>query len=90
MIWNLGMAALRASRCSAISYIASWKKNLSKKERRKIICASRWSAVGYRHGTAQKKCLTETGLLMEVADDSPGVGVGRSVNRAFCVRVDCR
>jgi hypothetical protein len=55
---------------SAISCLDGRTKNLSKKERRKIIYASRWSAVDIANGMANKKFLTETGLLMEVADDT--------------------
>jgi hypothetical protein len=40
----------------------------------KASCASRWSAVGCTNGTTKKNGLTRAGLLMEVADNPPGVG----------------
>jgi hypothetical protein len=49
-------------------------KNLSKKERLKANCASRWSAVGRRVGTSKKNPLTRAGLLMEVARHSTTIG----------------
>jgi hypothetical protein len=61
------MAALCASRWSAIGYIYGRTKNLSKKERLKANCASRWSAVDCTNGTTKKNGLTWAGLLMEVA-----------------------
>ena len=64
---NTGMAALCASRWSAIGRIDGRTKNLSKKERLKANCASRWSAVGRMVGTTKKNGLTRAGLLMEVA-----------------------
>src|SRR6516225_8199614 len=67
------MAALCASRWSAIGCIDGGTKNLSMKERPKANCASRWSAVGRMVGTTKKNGLTGAGLLMEVARDSPGV-----------------
>ena len=49
--------------------------NLSKKERPKVNCASRRSAVGRRVGTTKKNGLTRAGLLMEVArNTSTGPG----------------
>jgi hypothetical protein len=63
------MAALCASRWSAIGCIDSRTKNLSMKERLKANCASRWSAVGCTNGTTKKNGLTRAGLLMEVADN---------------------
>jgi hypothetical protein len=60
------MAALCASRWSAIGCIAGRTKNLSKKEGLKAH-ASRWSAVGCTNGTTKKNGLTRAGLLMEVA-----------------------
>lgn len=42
-------------------------KNLSKKERPKANCASRWSAIGRMVGATKKNGLTRAGLLMEVA-----------------------
>jgi hypothetical protein len=52
------MAALGASRWSAIGCIDGRPKKLSKKERLKANCASRWSAVGSTNGTTKKKGLT--------------------------------
>ena len=46
-------------------------KNLSKKERLKANCASRWSAVGRMVVTTNKHALTRAGLLMEVVRDTP-------------------
>jgi hypothetical protein len=55
-------------------------KNLSKNERLKANCASRWSAVGCTKGTTKKNGLTRTGLLMEVARNaSTEVAVKKSV-----------
>src|SRR5215471_4818389 len=73
------MAALCASRWSAIGCLDSRTKNLSMKERPRANCASRWSAVGRTVATTKKKGLTRAGLLMEVADDPTGTvnkGIG--------------
>ena len=64
------MAALCASRWSAIGCIDSRTKTLSMKERPRANCASRWSAVGRTVATTKKKGLTRAGLLMEVADNT--------------------
>src|SRR6516225_12460959 len=74
------MAALCASRWSAIGTIESRRKTFPKKERLKVRCASRWSAVGFRNRTT-KKGLTRAGLLMEVADDSLG-GAGGGISQS--------
>ena len=65
------MAAMCASRWSAIGCLEWPSQNLSKKERLKGNCASRWSAVGRMVGTTKKNGLTGAGLLMEVARDPP-------------------
>src|SRR5215471_14606295 len=71
------MAALCASRWSAIGCLDSRTKNLSMKERPRANCASRWSAVGRTVATTKKKGLTRAGLLMEVADNPDKVGQQR-------------
>src|SRR5215469_12180804 len=75
------MAALCASRWSAIGCIDSRTKNLSMKERPRANCASRWSAVGRTVATTKKKGLTRAGLLMEVADHPLEEGLERRQKR---------
>jgi hypothetical protein len=68
------MAALCASRWSAIGWIDGRTKNLTKKERLEANRASRWSATGCTNSTTKKNRLTRAGLLMEVARIPDGIG----------------
>src|SRR6516164_3129064 len=71
---KFGMAALCASRWSAIGCIDSRAKNLSMKERLKANYASRWSAIGRMVERPKENGLTRAGLLMEVARN-PGAKI---------------